>query len=263
MKRTFFIIFLFSSVFNTAYAGTAWMEKLRSVSEDVFGDKITVRFFGEKPEKIKLPLLPQLSMESRKVNLCRKFKSKTMSISVNKRKKYDYLFLQELYVVVRGEKPIEDDISKWMNALDQGALREGIYRALVLDKTYRSFEHYLNKRQSLGVFDFTVHFMKSYIGEDVDIESLKELSFHSVKRIITEKALLMVDELCRNENDLYDWYAVFSAGLAKEWPDVWRVKIRKSTSTERHRNWANTVTEQYLKSEVIVKLHRIYNHLQK
>ncbi|MCK5074076.1 MAG: hypothetical protein KAQ98_11670, partial [Bacteriovoracaceae bacterium] len=146
---------------------------------------------------------------------------------------------------------------------DQGALREGIYRALVLDKTYRSFEHYLNKRQSLGVFDFTVHFMKSYIGEDVDIESLKELSFHSVKRIITEKALLMVDELCKNEDNLYDWYAVFSSELAKEWPDVWRVKIRKSISRERHRNWANTVTEQYLKSEVIVKLHRIYNHLQK
>jgi len=82
-------------------------------------------------------------------------------------------------------------------------------------------------------------------------------------RITTERCLEIIDQyIDSNKDDLYSWYAVFSGELANKYPAVWKNKLRKTTKMTHHKKWAATVPDQHIKSEVIIKVHKVFNSLK-
>ena len=65
----------------------------------------------------------------------------------------------------------------------------------------------------------------------------------------------------KNKDDVYKWYAVFSSDLAISYNGVWDNNIRKQRSPSKHYRWASLAGEQFIKSEIIIKLNKLYNHL--
>ena len=103
------------------------------------------------------------------------------------------------------------EVSSWINVIDQGGSREGVYRAMVLDRDYQGMENY-DKLVSTAGAEFAHRFSKRFAAVEINEETLKKINFYSVKRLVTEKALEIVDAF-KNEEDLHQWYAVLSHEL--------------------------------------------------
>jgi hypothetical protein len=217
-------------------------------------------FFPVKTEKqveITLPEIPDAGNDAKSLNTYSR-KSALPELSKKKTELYNFLYIKELFKVTRSEIPNQIQINMWMNVMDQGGSREGIYRALVLDNKYNSLERG-NSVLNAKVIAFTEKFLSTYLSQSISAEALKSLNFYLLKRVIIEKTLEIMDELSRNEEDLFDWYAVLSSELS-EYPG-WKGVVRKNPSKQFHRDWASHVPFQHIKSETIIKLHKTFNHL--
>ena len=62
--------------------------------------------------------------------------------------------------------------------------------------------------------------------------------------------------------DLYQWYSVFSSELAKDYDMLLKAPVRKDPRLEFHLKWAESMPVQHIKSEFIIKLHKVMNGLQ-
>jgi hypothetical protein len=256
MKRLITLVFVCFVLSSQANA-EGFADKVRPYVEKYLGEDIAIKLFGEVEEKIKLPAIPKVDKDAKKTRP--ELKDSKSKISKEKLEKSNLSFIYEIYKATRMTEPNENEIGKWMNVMSQGGSREGVYRALVLDNTYAGREN-----QDIRVTDKTIAFVQYYVSEFLDKnikkESLANINFYTLKRVMTEQTLEMLDELSyKNIEDFYDWYAVFSGELAKKYPVKFDNKIRKSTSRERHKKWAKYVPVQHVKSEVIVKLHTLFN----
>jgi hypothetical protein len=221
---------------------------------------------AKQEREFKLPPLPQITKDPRAIHVYQKegaiFETgkKFRALSSEQKKKYRYYFLSELVYVVRGAEGSKPELATLLNVLEQGGDREGVYRSLVLDQAYKNLESY-RENCSKQVIEFGYQFGVKYLNLNFKQEDMKQLNLWSVKRIIVEKALELIDAFPTDGKNLYLWYGILSAELAGNYT-IWNNKLRKQKHTESHIAWAKSVPIQHLKSEVIIKLNRIFNHLQ-
>lgn len=256
MKKILITLMITLSITNTQAEGIA--DEVRPYVEQYLGEELAIKIFGEKEETIKLPEIPKVNKDAKSTRpeYVDTVKSKITKDQMNKA---NLSFLYEVYEAARRVKPNDNDVSKWMNVITQGGSREGVYRALVLDNTYAAMENYDTPMTDTGI-EFSKYYVFEFMNKEISKDSLEKTNFYTLKRVLVEQTLEILDELLyKDVNLFYDWYAVFSAESAKKYPAFFTNKIRKSTSRERHRKWAQYVPIQHVKSEVIIKLHKLFN----
>jgi len=263
------IFFSFSVMAQEAKLESGWKTKGRDLVTSIAGATWGEKFFGPVPVPAiipaKLPVIPAQAKKGTDIENYTKLKKDPTEYDrlPNERKRqFDYKFLQELFQVTRKTEAKDEDLSNWLNTLDQGGSREGIYQALVLDEVYAALEN-MEDKPSNRLLDFSLKFSQRFINQTFKKESLNQLNLYSLKRILTEKGLdLMEHYEVHNLNDLYQWYAVFSSEIATEYEPLLKTKIRQDPRFEYHLEWAKSMPIQHIKSEFIIKLHSVMNGLQ-
>ncbi len=263
------IFFSLSVMAQEAKLESAWKTKGRDLVTSIAGATWGEKLFGPIPQapvvQAKLPAIPAQAKKVTDIENYTKLKKDPTEYDrlPNERKRqFDYKFLQELFQVTRKTEAKDEDLSNWLNTLDQGGSREGIYQALVLDEVYAALEN-MEDKPSNRLLDFSLKFSQRFINQTFKKESLNQLNLYSLKRILTEKGLdLMEHYEVHNLNDLYQWYAVFSSELATEYAPLLKTKIRQDPRFEYHLEWAKSMPVQHIKSEFIIKLHSVMNGLQ-
>jgi len=258
------------SVNSFALDMNKYKEKLRGHMDNFLGEETTSKILGE-PEKvevdlIQLPTIPKVESNAMDTSIYNKEGKvhhqggKFDLLSNRDKQKYRIAFLEELYQVTRNAEAKEEDLAKFVNVLEQGGTREGVYRAVVLDEVYNTLERYKDA-PSDKLVNYSLSFGAKYLGRKFNKESMMSLNLWTIKRIITGKTLDLVDVLAKNPEDLYSWYTVFSRELATEHQGLWRSKIRKSQNEKFHNKWVRQVPFQQIKSEIIIKIHKVMNYL--
>lgn len=246
-----------------------WKTKGREVVTSLVGASWGEKLFGPVPElpapEIKLPVIPKQIKKSTDVANYTKLKKDPTEfdrLPGDRKRQFDYQFLKELFVVTRKTEAKDEDLSNWLNVLDQQGSREGIYQALVLDEVYGALEN-MEEKPSNKLLDFSLRFNQRFYNQTFKKESLSQLNLFSLKRIFTEKGLDLLEHYeVNNLDDLYLWYAVFSAELAADYGPLLKTPIRQNTNLEYHLMWAKSMPIQHIKSEFIIKLHSVMNGLQ-
>lgn len=247
-----------------------WRGKLRPLLTKILGDEAAVKILGPAPvaeEVMEMPPLPTVVKSNTDVAVykndseLRKQGVEFEQLPAEKRREYNVAFLKELFQATRRAPAREDDLSKWLNVLEGGGSREGVYRGLVLDDVYASLESY-EEPTSPKLVDWTIAFARKFLGLAFQAEAFKQANLFFLKRHISEKVLEMMDTLEANPESFRQWYAVFASDMAKEFPNLWRGSFRAQTSPSAHLEWAKKANLQHIKGEVLIKLHAAMNSLQ-
>lgn len=255
---TFFSI-SFSAGICAEEAG--FKSKIRPYFTKIIGMEWTNKLLGKKEIGITLPKIPEVSASATTVTKDFSSNKKKLKFKEEDLRRYNTSFVRELFFVTRNIKANSDEISRWMNVIEQSGSREGVYRALVLDRVYGGLENFDSKINSRTV-EFTLEFMGKFLGKTVGEDELKKINFYTLKRILTENSLSILDfYLDNNEDNFYRWYAVFSGDIAEKYPDSWKNKVRKIKRRISHKKWAESMPIQHVKSEVIIKIHKLMNKL--
>jgi hypothetical protein len=239
-------------------------EKMRPTIFGLFGESWTNKLIGPAPvekidDNVVLPKLPKLQSDAKSLAVYNKHPDKIVLNSVQE-EKYLYSYIKEIYEVTRQTKPNDEEVTKFMNVLSQGGSREGIYHSLVLDSIYGKMES-VEKPVKANATEFAIYFYERYIGKKIANESLKGMNIYSLKRLVADKALDIIDAYGENREDLEKWYAVMSSDLASKFPSLWSGKMRKDTVSLNHKNWASKVPLQHIKSETLIKIHSAFNSM--
>lgn len=263
LLKTFIMLFVMSlSVSSQAGFLDDLKNTLRPHLIKILGKETATKFLGKDPNEITLPEIPKVGKNAKDISNYGKGPKNKVAYEKDQERRFNYNFVKELYKATRKVEASDNEISRWMNVLEQNGSREGVYRALVLDGTYLGLENYEFPMEETTV-DFTMTYIEKYLNKTISETNLKKANFYTVKRDITEKTLEVVDEFLKMEGDeVYDWYALFSAEMAKKFPAAMDNETRKETSPQKHKLWAKSVPDQYLKSEVIIKLHKVFNSIQ-
>lgn len=247
-----------------------WKGKLRPLMSKILGEETTAKIIGPAPiveETMEMPPLPTVVNSNTDITVyskdseLRKQGQAFEKLPAVKKQDYDAAFLKELFLATRRGPAREDDLSKWLNALEGGGSREGVYRGLVLDEVYASLESY-EEPVSPRLVEWTLAFARKFLGLGFQPDAFKQANLFFLKRHITEKVLEMLDTLEAKPEDFRKWYAVFSSDIAKQFPNLWPGTIRANKSPSTHLEWVKTAPLQHIKSEVIIKLHTVMNSLQ-
>ena len=248
-------------------------EKIRPHVISLLGEETTTNFLG-KPSgdlmksQLRLPRIPKVILDAKnedfynkKENRLSRQGEKYEKLSNDEKRSFRLSFLRQLYTVTRKSRVNDNDLASSLNVLEQGGNREGVYRSVTLDRTYSSLENY-DEQSSDALVNFIQYFTPKYLNKKYQQTSLKSLNLWALKRLVTEKCLELIDALAVNPEDVYSWYAVYSAEIARNYPSLWQSKTRKKSSAEYHFAWAKNVPFQHIKSEVIIKNHKLMNYLQ-
>lgn len=247
-----------------------WRGKLRPLLVRILGTETTMKLLGPAPvveEIMEMPVLPTVVKSNTDVTVynkeseLRKQGADFDKLPAEKRRDYELAFLRELFQATRRAPAREDDLSKWLNVLEGGGSREGVYRGVVLDEVYASLESY-EEPVSPKLVQWTLLFSRKFLGLAFQEDAFKQANLFFLKRHIAEKVLELLDTMEATPEDLRRWYAVFSSDMAKEFPTLWPGTFRAQTSPSAHLEWARKAKLQHIKSEVLVKLHSAMNSLQ-
>ena len=154
--------------------------------------------------------------------------------------KLNIAYVSELYEVIKERKGAGSEVGNWINVMDQGGSREGVYRALVLDRDYQGMENYDRPISSAGA-EFAHNFSKRFAEMEINKETLLKVNFYSVKRLVTEKALEIIDAF-KDQEDLFQWYAIMSMEFAKDYKYAFKNEVRQNAEFDYHINWAQSST---------------------
>ncbi|HXH30017.1 MAG TPA: hypothetical protein VNJ01_04325 [Bacteriovoracaceae bacterium] len=269
-KLTFLVLLAFSlQAYAQAPLEPSWKTSLRNFITKVASLDLSNRLLGLPPapaqEEIKMPLIPVNFKKSTDIeSYDKKAKAPTEfdRLPNERKRQFDYKFIQELFVVTRKTEAKDEDLSTWLNTLDQGGSREGIYQALVLDDVYAGLEGVAEK-PSKKLIAFALKFSEKYLSQTFKTEVLDQLNLYSLKRILTEKSLDLFEYYETKEVEaFYAWYANFSGDLATEYGPLLKSEIRSETSKKYHLEWSRSMPLQHIKSEFIIKIHSVMNGLQ-
>lgn len=247
----------------------AWKTKFRSVVTQIAGAEWSNKLLGPAP-MVAAPevVMPEVPVQVKKATDVESYTKKTKApteydqLPLERKKQFDYKFLEELFQVTRKTEAKDEDLSNWLNTLDQGGSREGIYQALVLDEVYNGLES-IEEKPTSKLLNFCLMFSQKFLNQTFKTESLNQLNLYSLKRIFTEKGLDLMEYYETKDLDaLYRWYALVSAELAKDYPPFLKSDVRKDLSAKYHYEWARSMPIQHIKSEFIIKLHSVMNGLQ-
>lgn len=256
MKKIFFIGLLTTSVF----AEVTFLQNLRPFVEENISVELANKVWGKKDE-VELPQIPKVKKDAKDLSVYNKKKYQS-PFSKEKMSKYNLSYINELIKATRGLEPNRNELSKWYSTLEQGGTREGVYRSLVLSPYYQRLENY-KQQTSETAKNFTVAYFNKYLNNELDKSKLNPLNIYSVKRITTEKSLEVMEALLNiSQEEFSKWFAVYSAQLAREYP-IWSSKLRSTKESGVHYRWAMKMTPDIVKSEFILKMHLLFNHLQK
>lgn len=264
MKALLFFVAITFSAPSFSQESVTFIDQLKGKSRSLvtrfLGEEIASQIFGESLDSLTLPPPPELERDARSVRERRALNNN--NLSEEQWQKYNYNFVLELFEVVRQSRANSNDVAQWMNVLQQGGKQEGVYRALVLDQTYAGLENFPRDIND-DVIDFTMWFMKTFNVREYRREQLVGINFYSIKRIAAERTLEVLDALGqRNSEDLYIWYGVFSGEMARRYPLLFVNEVRKNQQMNYHAAWAQSMPEQIIKAEVLIKLHMVFNFLQ-
>lgn len=252
--------------FNVFSAGPDIVERLRPYLVDLIGNDFTTMILGEpklsEASSVKLPKIPKITKNTTSTDVFNNKFKEINTVDPEKKKSYDYNFVEEIILVTRNVQADNVEMSRWLNTLDQGGSREGVYRAMVLDSYYANMENY-NESISKAAVDFSVNFFKRFLGKKINPNQFSAMNIYSVKRIMTEDALDVLDIYLQSNRyeDFLSWYAVFSSELGNT-HKIWKNKMRASGNAAKHKKWASSVPTEFVKSEVIIKIHKLLNNLQ-
>lgn len=247
---------------------SGWKSSLRGFINGIAGETWSERILGAAPKSaaaLAMPTIPKIVKQSTDVNsYTKKTKEPTEFDKLPKERKrqFDYKFIEELFLVTRKTEAKDEDLANWLNTLDQGGSREGVYQGLVLDEVYAALEN-MEEKPSKRLLDFAQKFSEKYLNQTFKPGSLDQLNLYSLKRIFTEKALDLMEYYETNDLDsLYRWYANFSAEVAAEHSELLKSQIRQDPNAMVHYEWAKSMPVQHIKSEYIIKMHTVMNGLQ-
>ena len=266
----FSILIISCLISSTLWAAEPmWKQTLRGYIEKYLSVEISTRLLGPAPKEnlITLPEIPELSRDAKSVDIYEKNDpilsqgSEFEKLDEKTKSRYNLAFLEELFQVVRTNPAKDEELASFLNVLDQGGTREGVYRKIILDEIYASLEQY-EERPSESLINFVYDFGQKYLGRSYSKEGMKEFNLFSLKRILGERSLEILDALAQDGENVYRWYTVFSLDLAETYPGLWSNKVRANQSESFHYNWARSVPFQQIKSEVIIKLNILMNALQ-
>lgn len=222
---------------------------------------------SQESARLKLPEIPQIerSATSTKVYENKKLPihqqgAKYLALNDREKLRYRIAFVEELYQVTRNAPAKESDLQKFVNVLEQGGSREGVYRAITLDQVYATLERY-EEVPSKQLQDFALEYGRTYLNREFDQKALAQLNLWTIKRIIIDKTLEVMDALAMQAQDLNTWYAILSAQMAREHQGLWQNKVRSHQSELFHLDWAKKAPYEHIKSETIIKLHAVMNTL--
>ena len=250
-----------TSVFATQNDSPIWKKKARVLVKRYVGENWAIKIFGEEKPAYELPAIPYVDEDAKSTEVYDKKYVEKVKIDNDQNLRLNIAFISELFEVIKERKGAGSEVGNWLNVMNQGGSREGVYRAMVLDQDYQGMENYDKLISNKGA-DFAITFSKRFAGMDINKETLQKINFYSVKRLVTEKALEIVDAY-EDEEDLYKWYAILSLEFARDYQYAFSNQVRQNKEYEYHLNWANQAPRQHLKSEVIIKIHQIFNALQK
>lgn len=258
---------------NNSYAFDfqAFKEKLRGPITKYLGEDSATKLLGKSANSlvstsIKMPTIPKLQAKATDASVYKKdgaiFKTgeRFNNLSLEDKRVYRVAFIKELFVATRNTEAKEEDIVTFLNVIEQGGSREGVYRRLTSDDLYRSLEGFSDV-PSDKLINFVVEYAGKYMNIGYEAESMKKVNLYSIKRIVAEKTLELIDVLAKKPKELYSWYGLLSSELAQKGAGVYQSKIRKVVVPENHYKWAKTVPFQHIKSEVVIKLHLLMNAL--
>ena len=238
---------------------------LRNKLEPYLSKSFIVKVFGEKKErqktKLKMPEIPKLEKSATDVSIYKdkeidKKKTQYDKLSDIEKQKYRIAFLNELYRVVSRKKISQDLLGTYVDRLSQGAKREGIYRSIVSSRDYFQLESNPTVA-SKKLIEFTNIFSMKFLNTKFNDSTLLNSNKYLIKRNLTEKALEVAEYLANKPDELYRWYAIFSSEISKY--SIWTNKVRKVSSEKYHYNWAKNTSFDLIKSEIIIKLHKVCN----
>jgi hypothetical protein len=228
--------------------------------EKYVGENLATSLVGKfEKDDVPMPKIPSLKADATSTDVYSR-KEKEVNIPADKKEQLDYIFVTQLMQAVQQRKIENSEVSNWMNVLSQGGSREGVYRAMILGDDYGALENYDNVANE-SVVNFSIGFLEEYINQTVNPETLGQMNFYSVKRLVCEKALEVIDAYPSTEVQA-SWYANLSKKLASNHAYVFSSETRKNKSAKFHQSWASAVATQHLKSETLIKLHKTFNHLQ-
>lgn len=236
---------------------------------NMLGDETTNRLLGEKPQeesKVKLPTIPKVENSATNADVYDKsgaifFQGESFNkLPPEKKRPFILAYLKEIYLVTRNSEAKNEDLGKYLNVIEQGGSREGVYRAITNDNVYAALESYKDPITDKLV-DFVLSYSQKYLNVGYSKEGMKQSNLYIVKRIIVEKTLDVLDVMAKNPEDVHRWYAVFSTEMAKNHGTLLEGDARTSINELFHLEWAKKVPWQHIKSEVIIKLHKIMNGL--
>lgn len=262
MKNFLILIILIS--FN-AYS-ISW-EELKNKTTDAINDLRGVK--EKEPEKdlestVKLPKIPKIvksavdsKVFNKKSSIYDQGKAYT-NLPFSERQKYELAFIKEAYLTTRKSEAKREDLIQWLNVIEQGGTREGVYRSIVLDDIYYGLERY-DEKINKECAEFVQHFLRKFIGSKVKVESLSKINLYTLKKAVAEKSLEIIDTMIDRPKDVYAWYAIMSSDLAKQFKHAFKKKTRSVDFPEFHEKWAKSVPLQHIKSEVVLKIHIAMN----
>jgi hypothetical protein len=247
----------------------SWKAKLRAVITQVAGAEWGDKVLGALPKaevaEVTMPVIPKQVKKSTDVaSYTKKIKEPAEydKLPNERKRQFDYKFLEELFLVTRKTEAKDEDLANWLNTLDQGGSREGIYQALVLDEVYNGLES-IEEKPTQKLLDFSLKFSQKFVNQTFSTDGIKQLNLYSLKRIFTEKGLDLMEYYEVNDLDsLYRWYALYSADIAIDYGVFLKSPVRLETSAKYHYEWAKSMPVQHIKSEFIIKMHTVMNGLQ-
>lgn len=241
------------------------VEKMRPQLMKILGEEWTVKLIGADKsvpqDEIPMPKIPKVNDDAKNASVYDKKADKiVLKLTPEQDQKYNYAYIKEIYEATRQSKPNDDEIGKMMNVLAQGGTREGVYRSMVLDSVYGGMENWDKPVKSVTA-DFAVYFYGKYFDKKIVKKSFEGMSIYTLKRLVAEKALEVVDAFGDDRDGLEKWYAIMSADLATRFPQIWTNPMRRKTSALEHKAWASKVPIQHIKSELVIKIHSALNSM--
>ncbi len=234
---------------------------------------------------------------------CQWFKKEkaTPKVSINEHQAQAEL-LREMYFVVY-QKPPQDvqEFLAYQNALEQGASLEGIYNGFVHSARYRHLENTHPGAKALALKSFSEELYSlekelkepalfnaksalplqkplelgtSFASSSVSDMGKKISSAHvgyriflrasifTLKRVLGDEALKIISEKEKDRESLATWYGRFAIQLSRR--DVsFGLELRNKADIEFHHAWALRVSVDRLRWEVLNRVHRLLNELNR
>ena len=271
--RILAIFFLASSIHlyaqdarsQTSNKEKSLVEKLRPQFKKFLGNEWTEKLIGTDniaiADEIEMPIIPKIDEDAKSLAVYEKKADKIiLKLTPEEEQKYNYAYVKETYEATRQSKPNDNEIGKMMNVLAQGGTREGVYRSMVLDSVYGGMENWDKAVKSVTA-DYAIYFYNKYFGKKILKKSFEGMSIYTLKRLMAEKSLEIVDAFGDDRDGVERWYAIMSADMATRFPQIWTNSIRRKNSALEHKIWASKVPVQHIKSELVIKIHASLNSM--